>query len=457
MSDPLFDPLPEVLAEFGSAEPTLEPPGAPAPPRGPAHPEAAASPVTTKVEEPAVEQVAEPAGDPVAESVAEPVAEPVVKPIAQTPAPRVVPDGPPRPRPLQSGWTPSADLADLRDGLAGMRTDLRQVPEQVGQAIAGTVLHSVSVALSDVRRPLESMGLITEQLGAILGRLDAVAGLRDQMGNLEGVPEAIESSRAQIDRDLGGLASELAAILTRVTTLDGAVADLAANTSTAGESVQAAIHDEIGKAVRDQLRDLVRDGVHDGVTGSLDEGLQATISQAVVTAQTEIEARIRAHVDDAVMNLADVLMRHQAALVREAAELAPPKKAESKVTKAAKATKVEPGRAKPAKRASSAIPVEPRVVEDDEDDEGESSELDALITRMPAAESLAEAVSNAVRRAGLDLDSDEPRFQVPTPDPDAPRVEDVLASWSERVEAVVNKVEPTKPARKKFFRDRRKD
>lgn len=454
MSDPLFDPLPEVLAEFGSAEPTLEPPGAPARPAGPAQPEAAPSPATTKVEEHAVEPVAQPA-EPAAAPVAEPVPEPAVKPIAQTPVPRVVPDGPPRPRPLQSGWTPSADLADLRDGLAGMRTDLRQVPEQVGQAIAGTVLHSVSVALSDVRRPLESMGLITEQLGAILGRLDAVAGLRGEVGNLAGVPEAIERSRAQIDRDLGGLASELAAILTRVTTLDGAVADLAANTATAGESVQAAIHDEIGKAVRDQLRDLVRDGVHDGVTGSLDEGLQATISAAVVTAQTEIETRIRAHVDDAVMNLADVLMRHQASLVREAAELAPAKKAEPRVSKAIKATKVIPAGAKPAKRAPSARPAEPPAVEDDEDDEG--SELDALITRMPAAESLAEAVSNAVRRAGLEVGPDESRFHAPTPDPGAPRVEDVLASWSERVDAVVNRAEPTKPPRKKFFRDRRRD
>ena len=435
MSDPLFDPLAEVLAEFGEAAPPSAPIVLPPVTAKPALPPPPVTPPT-------------PPAPPVRPTFTVPelnAPDRVPGPPAATPAPRVVPDGPP-PRPLQSGPTPTAaDLADLRDGLAGMRTDLRQVPEQVGQAIAGTVLHSVSVALSDVRRPLESMGLITEQLGAVLGRLDAVAGLREQLTRLDGVPEAIESSRAQINRELGGLASDLAALLTRVTGIDGKIADVSASAASAEQGVRDAIHDEVGKTVRDQLRDLVRDGVHDGVSGTLDENMQARVIEAVEAAQGEVEARIRAHVDDAVMNLAEVLMRHQATLVRDAAKIRAKANITAPATKAAKATKATK-RAAPAKPKPSVLPEEPEV----EDDEG--NEIDALITRMPAAESLADAISNAVRRAGLEIASDEPRYHVPPPAPDAPGVEDVIASWSSSQDGPEEPL--PRPRRRLFGRDR---
>ena len=537
MSDPLFDPLPDVLAEFGESLPDLPPlvlPPAPPPssPRSvsssvsapphvvvtpPTAAPSAAGPATFTVPDvtitPAAQRATPQAPAPVHES-SEPVAaakaEPVVAPIAAKPAP-----------PLPS-W---ADLSDIRDGLAGMRTDLRQVPEQVGQTISGTVLNSVSVALSDVRRPLESIALITEQLGAILARLDTVSGMREQVTLLDGVPQAIEASREQMARELGGLASDLAALLTRVTGIDGrlvdmgstldaaralvaevegrmaaldsSIAEVAASAINAEHGLREAIHDEVGRAVRDQLRDLVRDGVHDGVSGTLDDTLQAKITEAVSTAQTSIEARMRTHVDEAVLQLAEVLMRRQA----DVAEAVPPRSATAAAPKSPAASKspAKPGAKAPAKAATKAVPKEraapkaaakapakpkapPKQIQQTPEVD-EDSEVERLIDRQPEPKSLADAIADAVRSSALDQVSEElggpevalrlppvehqvvelpgaprpvasrPIVDVPPPSEGAPGVEDILATWNDptwRHEAD-DEEEPPPPPKRRFF------
>lgn len=237
-------------------------------------------------------------------------------------------------------------LAEVKDGLAGLRTDLRLLPDQVNQAIAAGVLHAVSVALTDVRRPLEAVGHITEQLGAVLGRMDALTEVRDQVAKFEGVPAAIMESGAEMSGALGSISSDLAALITRITGMDARVATSSAalepvrlsigeidrrlghvdttlaelrrlasvnglNLDSVGATVREAVHTSVRDHLRDAIRDLVHDAVQDAMGDVLQDAVRNQMAEAVETSTHESERRIAAHLDDAMLVLAEMVLRRQ--------------------------------------------------------------------------------------------------------------------------------------------------
>lgn len=220
--------------------------------------------------------------------------------------------------------TPASDLEDLRDGLAGMRTDLRQVPEQVGQAISASILRTVSVALSEV-------------------------------GHL---------------------------------TIEGS------------DQLLSAIRDEVARAVRDQMRDVVRDGVRDGLVDQVAPAVEAVFAP--------LETRLVQHLDDAVLKLAESLMRHQLATLQAVVPKSAPEP--------------EPEAPQPAEE------LEP------------AEELDSLIDRITPPATLSDAVSNAVELAKTHPELiplrkpavvERPHVEVPRVEVDSEQVEELLASWRE--------------------------
>lgn len=447
MADPLSDPLREVVEEYGES--------APAAPAG-----AASSTVPSMPPAPAAHAAGAPAVPPV-------YSPPAIPNATRSPEPR------PAARPQSN-----ADISELRDGLAGMRTDLRQVPEQVGQVVSGSVLHAVSVALTEVRRPLEGMTLITEQLAAVLSRLEGVAGLKDQVAGLKGLPEAVQTSAAEVSRDLGALTSDINAVLTRVTSIDGRVATttsglettrltladlerrlgqlddtlhgVARQSSADNEELLTAVRDQVASTVREQLKGLVQDGVRTGideqvvhsvaagidsavgpaveaaVASAIATALEATydemLAHAIEKAQEALERRLVLHIDDAVMQLAEVIMRHQVQTLKSVTVT---------VTEESTAT-------------TTALGHKPLTDE-------EHAELDRLLTKITPPASLSDAVANAVARAGIGSQfaralvnpppavepipvvaadpQKHPKVKVPRSTPDADEMDGILEQW----------------------------
>lgn len=122
---------------------------------------------------------------------------------------------------------PGVVLEELHDGLAGVRTDLRTLPEQLGPAV-GQVVGS---GLADLGRLLEAIeqrtGQLGEQLAAArteLGRqhpaLDAVGSRLDAVGGrLEALPELGRMLAGLSERvaELAALPGQLAALAEQVT------------------------------------------------------------------------------------------------------------------------------------------------------------------------------------------------------------------------------------------------
>lgn len=170
----------------------------------------------------------------------------------------------------------AATIQDVHDGLAGLRTELRVVPETVAPAVAS----SVGAAVADLGRTLERLEENQEATGRDLAA--AITALHDRVESLEAMPASIAALTAQIENVSAGQ-HELA--------LSGPQQhQLAANEI--ANIVRAGVRDATRDFVRDYLRDAVRD---------------------IVTVSTrDTERRITDHVDEAILALAQALLPRRA-------------------------------------------------------------------------------------------------------------------------------------------------
>lgn len=206
---------------------------------------------------------------------------------------------------VEAGEDETTLLQDVHDGLAGLRTDLRVVPETVAPAIA----QAVGAGLTDVGRSLERLEVAQEstshdlvalqtelaelwpQLEAYGPRLDALpqvaaalTALADRSKALEDVPAAVSALRAQVE---SVRASQLAV-----------AASPPAPTALGGAEIANIVREGVRDATRDFVRDYLRQAVQDIVTVST----------------RDTERRITDHVDEAVLALAQALLRRRPAV-----------------------------------------------------------------------------------------------------------------------------------------------
>ncbi|MCW2745004.1 MAG: hypothetical protein JWM48_1554, partial [Mycobacterium sp.] len=97
-------------------------------------------------------------------------------------------------------------IAEIRDGLAGARTDLRQLPEQTASVVTGAVARAVNVGLGDVRGPVQRLD---EELP---GRLQALAEQLDRAD--------VRTTVEQVRDEVRGLSSQLALLLERTSGIE---------------------------------------------------------------------------------------------------------------------------------------------------------------------------------------------------------------------------------------------
>ncbi|HEY0560709.1 MAG TPA: hypothetical protein VGD03_10525 [Frankiaceae bacterium] len=97
-------------------------------------------------------------------------------------------------------------IAEIRDGLAGARTDLRQLPEQTASVVTGAVARAVNVGLGDVRGPVQRLD---EELP---GRLQALAEQLDRAD--------VRTTVEQVRDEVRGLSSQLALLLQRTSGIE---------------------------------------------------------------------------------------------------------------------------------------------------------------------------------------------------------------------------------------------
>lgn len=173
-----------------------------------------------------------------------------------------------------------AATEELGDGLAGLRTDLRQVPEQVGGAVAGRVAE-----------PLE--------------------GLRVTVRDLAEQVEDLALTVAPLTPGVTGLEEQLAGVAARV---------VAAASGPSGAALTPLIAEVAGlRADLDALRRLVLedpDGPDPDIAARLAAGAVRPVLDELMSLQADraaareatLEARIRRHVDDAVLALAEVVL-----------------------------------------------------------------------------------------------------------------------------------------------------
>ncbi|HVV30015.1 MAG TPA: hypothetical protein VHC41_03980 [Mycobacteriales bacterium] len=182
--------------------------------------------------------------------------------------------------PLAHADPQAPTVQDLHDGMAGVRTDLRGLPEQIGPAVA----QAVGFGLTDVGRTLER--------------------LQDEQ----------QTTR----HDLAGLQTELAALAPRIEALGprlDALPQIATALALLGERTrsleQLPVHQGPDAA---EIAGIVRAGVRDATRDFVRDYLRAAVQDIVTVSTRDTERRITDHVDEAVLALAQALLQRRPAL-----------------------------------------------------------------------------------------------------------------------------------------------
>lgn len=235
-------------------------------------------------------------------------------------------------------------VGDLVDGLAGMRTELRTLPEQMAPFVASALGPSVA----ELGRTLSALEDVQQATSHDTARVHAA--LAAVLPRLEGVPEQINV--------LGG----------QIASLRAAQAELAQTPRVAAGPDAHEIADIVRKGVRDATRDFVRDYLRDAV-------------RDIVTVSTrDTERRITDHVDEAVLALAQALLTRRPAL-------APPREyvAVTPTTAAPASPPPEPPASPPSAAAPASPPPEPPAASQPQPSQPQSSAeaAEAGVTSAP--------------------------------------------------------------------------
>jgi len=178
-------------------------------------------------------------------------------------------------------------VEDLLDGMAGMRTELRVLPEQFAPFVAQALAPSVADLGRTISALEESQDASTRDIAVMHAELSAL------LPRLERVPD------------------QLAVLGSQMSSLSAAQAALASAPAVHAGPDAHEIADIVRKGVRDATRDFVRDYLRDAV-------------RDIVTVSTrDTERRITDHVDEAILALAQALLTRRPAVTHVAAAPAP--------------------------------------------------------------------------------------------------------------------------------------
>lgn len=262
---------------------------------------------------------------------------------------------------------------DLYDGLAGVRTDLRALPEQLTPGIAQAVGAVVGSSARDsaqrvdalerrVADSTEQLTALREQMAEPIGVLPQMVSvlevLSDQLRRLDGVPAAVAALdgvdpelraalvslatgpapagevRQVLDERLGmhltalsaGVGERLEALEARVGAVGDAQSALALSAGAPASAEMAGLRRDV-EALRDllpepvqqgpaaqEIADIVREGVRDATRDFVRDYLREAVQDIVTVSTRETERRITEHVDEAVLALAQALLRRRSTL-----------------------------------------------------------------------------------------------------------------------------------------------
>lgn len=247
----------------------------------------------------------------------------------------------------QSGGPAAPSIQDLHDGLAGVRTDVASLPEQIGPAVTSAVAHGLAETTNQVGALRQSLADTVNETGELrslvaghaehLGLLpEAVAGLQDLAARVA----SLEASGRTATDDAPGpdlttvvdeqLAAHLERFGTDVTEQMNAVrAQIAAVEESLGLTVRErlgvfeerldALHEVLVALHHSEEREL--SPVLVGRLDDLDDELRAMrlASEGPASPITSVVAQLHAseqrlahHVDEAVLALAQAVLRRRA-------------------------------------------------------------------------------------------------------------------------------------------------
>ncbi|MGH3745467.1 MAG: hypothetical protein ACRDTP_11455, partial [Mycobacteriales bacterium] len=265
----------------------------------------------------------------------------------------------------ETGAAPAgSSIQDLHDGLAGVRTDMSSLPEQIGPAVTSAVAHGLAETTSQVgslRQSLADTVTETTELRSLvaahadhLGLLpDAVAGIQDltaRIANLETAAATGEAAPAPAAEPVGPevtaiVDEQLGAHLERFgTDVTEQLNAIRAQVSAVEESLGMTVRERLGAfeerldALHEVLVALHRSeerGLPPALAARLDEfddelramrlaneGPTSPITSVVAQLHAS-EQRLAHHVDEAVLALAQAVLRRRAGGAAPAPDEAP--------------------------------------------------------------------------------------------------------------------------------------
>ena len=178
-------------------------------------------------------------------------------------------------------------VGDLVDGLAGMRTELRVLPEQVAPFVAQALAPSMS------------------EIGRVLG--------------------TVEEAQLASSQDSAAVRQDLAALLPRLEVVPDQIAMLASQVSslTAAQAAFASAQPIAAGPDAHEIADIVRKGVRDATRDFVRDYLRDAVRDIVTVSTRDTERRITDHVDEAVLALAQALLTRRPAIVAGEYAVAP--------------------------------------------------------------------------------------------------------------------------------------
>ena len=196
----------------------------------------------------------------------------------------------------------STRVDSLRDDVAGLSARVDALP-----------------TATDVRRGQESLGAaVGERLGAVDARLTEVSERTAQLGAVRDDLEALRAEVGRLHEDvalpqvmlaLGGLREDVEDLAGHLARVEVPTADAVAAATTTRMTDH--LVGELAPRVADLVLARVAATLVEQVSGSVSASVQNGLTERVRAANADTERRLSAHVDEAVLALAEALLRRR--------------------------------------------------------------------------------------------------------------------------------------------------
>lgn len=197
--------------------------------------------------------------------------------------------------------------------LTDLRTLVKGIVEQVSGTASSALLEGLGGDVASLATELEtSTAGLEERLDALGERLSAIG---DAAGGVPAVARDLARVSGRVE-ELSGVRDDVAALRGEVEDVSARVAAVAFPTTEAvsaavGQQVTDQLVDELAPRVADVVLTRVAATLVEQVAGSVTASVQNGLAERVRAANADTERRISAHVDEAVLVLAEALLRRR--------------------------------------------------------------------------------------------------------------------------------------------------